>query len=521
MFGYLNLNDATKIGNNEAQEAVNVKVDKGYLELNDDLIIDETINRKAQDINGNELFISAEPLTTLATNIPAAIPTKGYLKRKINGKIDIVGTPTIYSAGTPASIAAAAYGSQVYPPGNYQYIITAYNPETQEESGAWQYNVTIGVNEIAEFTNFPGFNSSPIFASKTLVEWRIYRRPIGGSEFLRILSGTTLPAFTPLAGPVQDITPDASLGIANKTLETGALTPDYFNDDRLFSVIAVHGNRLWFKQDAKDPLSPGPENAGSVIFYSEINTFGEVGEDSYFGFSSEVVALHSVDEALVVLCKEDVFVIYGNDDTDFVVKQVTGNKVGCVGGFSSAVVGKSLFFLGSNKDDRTKADGVYAYAGGTIQRISFPVDTLFPFSAFSGSPVLYGAGSVGDRFFVVRGKVVNSSENGLLVFDTAANGFLTAEDDTTIPPTVFYYRSKEFGSPGKWDNMRRAFVRGNGSFAVELYYDGVKVDEITFTLTGTQPETEDFTVPPFRSNYFSFRIIGQAGAKVYEFGRLE
>jgi hypothetical protein len=65
------------------------------------------------------------------------------------------------------------------------------------------------------------------------------------------------------------------------------------------------------------------------------------------------------------------------------------------------------------------------------------------------------------------------------------------------------------------------FVRGLGNFTVELYGDGVKIDEIAFNISGTQPRTEDFTVPPFRCNYFSYRFIGQANAKIYEFGRKE
>jgi len=134
---------------------------------------------------------------------------------------------------------------------------------------------------------------------------------------------------------------------------------------------------------------------------------------------------------------------------------------------------------------------------------------------------MYGAGGVKDRFCVVRGKVDGPMDNGLLVYDLLGNGFLTAEDPNPTPPAEFYYRSKEFGTPGKWDNMRRAFVRGSGDFKVELYYDAEKVDEIEFSFSESIAEMEDFTVPPFEGNYFSFRFIGQANAKIFEFGRLE
>lgn len=527
MFGYLNLNDPTKIANNESQEAHNVRLDRGYLEMMNKFIVDESINRRVEDINGNEIFISAAPGTTPADNSYQPLGIPGYLKRNIGGAIDLVGIPRIESAGTPATIAAVAYGSQPYPAGTYEYIITGYDPVTQEESGEWLYSVTVGTNEVAQFTNFPGYNSNPLFANKTSAEWRIYRKPIGGSEFLRILPSTTLPAFTPLAGPIQDITPDEDLGAANSTYPNAALMPDYYNEDRLFSVIAVHNNRLWFKQDEPSPESTGPKNVGSVVFYSEVNKFGEVGADSYFGFSSEVVAIHSVNESLVVLCKKNVYIIYGDDENDFVVKQLTDDNIGAVGGFSSATVGDVLFFLGSDRTDRNKGNGIFAIIGGRLERVSFNVDTLFPCNPIGTlTDIVFGAGSVDDRFFVVRCQVDNPEDdtNAQLVFDTATRGFLTStyvDAAGLTTPTSFIYKSKEFGTPGKWDKMRRVFVRGIGQFKVELYYDFEKVDEIEFDISGSVPETEDFTVPPFRGNYFSFRFIGQADAKIYEFGRLE
>jgi len=527
MFGYLNLNDPTKIQANESQEAHNVRLDRGYLELINEFVVDESINRRLKDINGHEIFISADSGVIPANNTYQPLGLRGYLKRNINGVIDLVGMPRMDSAGTPATVAAVAYGSQPYPAGEYTYVITAYDPVTQEESAAWIYEgVSVGANEVAQFSSFPGYNSNPLFANKTSAEWRIYRRPIGGSEFLRVLPSTTLAAFTPLAGPIQDITPDEDLGAANTTYPRESFSPDYYNKDRLFSVIAVHNNRLWFKQDEVPADPAGPENAGSVILYSEVNKFGEVGESSYFGFSSEVVALHSINESLVVLCKENVYVIYGDDDNDFVVKQVTDSNIGAVGGFSSAVVGNTLFFLGSNKDDRNKADGLYALCGSQLERVSSVVDSLFPANPIGTlDDIIFGAGQVRNRFFVVRCQIDDpdeSSTQSQLVFDTATRGFLTSSYvGGGVLPTSFIYKSKEFGSPGKWDNMRRAFVRGIGQFTVELYYDFEKVDEIEFNISGSVPDTEDFTVPPYRGNYFSFRFVGQADAKIYEFGRLE
>lgn len=525
MFGYLNLNDPTKIGNNESQECKSLQLDRGYLELMAEFEIDETINRLGKDINGFEIFIDSSP--TPANNAVQNIPSLGYLKRRISSvRVDTIGCPQVedlpdYVANVSPALTATAHGSQPYPAGVYSYIITIYNPETNEESSTVTYTRTVGTNEVVVFTDFPALSANPLFLEKTQAEYRIYRRPLGGAEFLRILSGTTIQAYTANTGPYSDTTADADLGEPCSSIDTFA--PDYYNNLRKFSLFTVHNGRLWFKQDAKFAGSPGPDNASSVIWYSERNVFGQVSNLSFFAFNSEVVGLHSIDETLVVLCKENIHVIYGDDETDFVVKQIADGKIGCVGGFSSAVLNNSVFFVSSNKDNRDLADGVFALTGGQLKRISHNVDSLFPFAPYGtlAAPIVYGAGAIRNRFFVVRGKVEGADDNGLLVFDSAANGFLISEDPNPSPPTEFGYRSKDFGSPGKWDDMRRAFVRGVGDFKVELYYDGIKEDEIEFSFSGAVPQTEDFAVPPFRSNYFSFRIIGQADAKVFEFGRQE
>lgn len=528
MFGYLNLNDPTKIGNNESQECKNVKIDKGYLQLFDEFAVDESIGRRGKDINGFEIFIDSSALTT--GNAVTPPPAKGYLKRRLSSsRVDIVGCPRIvdlpdYSPGVSPVIAAVDYGSQPYPVGYYNYLITLYNPETNEESEASLFGIYVGVNEVAEFTNFPAVSGNPIFAEKTSSEWRIYRRPIGGAEFLRILPNVTIPAFAANPGPYADVTADEDLGLSCGTLDV--YSPDHYSTGRLFSLFTVHNGRLWFRQDSKRPGSPGPDNASSVLFYSDKNVFGQVPQDNFFGFNSEIVGLHSVDEALYVLCKEDLFIIYGDSDSDLVARQLTDSKIGCVGGFSSVAIGNSILFLGSLKTDRDQADGLYQIIAGKVVRLSQQVEDLFPFGQYGasitpGAPIMYGAGGVKDRFCVVRGKVDGSMDNGLLVYDLLGNGFLTAEDPNPTPPTEFYYRSKEFGTPGKWDNMRRAFVRGSGDFKVELYYDAEKVDEIEFSFSESIAEMEDFTVPPFEGNYFSFRFIGQANAKIFEFGRLE
>jgi hypothetical protein len=521
MFGYLNLNDPTKIGETEAQEAKNLRLDRGFIEFQE-YEIDETINRKATDINNLEIFLDTSNVPS--GSVVAPLTEQGFIKRRISDtRVDIIGLSgpaglADYSVGTVPKLTAVAHGSQVYPPGEIEYAITIYNPETNTESDSANFTRTVGVNETVQFEDFPsvsnGSSSTPdLFNEKTEAEFRIYRRPIGGSEFLRILSDTTIPAYTGATGPYLDTTADEDLGEPCRTVYPTVFAPYVYPEGNNTSIIEVHNNRLWFKQNEKRDGSFGLDSAGSVLWFSRPYVYGEVPVDNYFVFNSPIVGLHSLNEALVVICQKDIFIIYGDNEKDFVVKQATSSKIGGAGGFASASIGNMLCFLASDKTDRAKGNGIFTVMGNNIARASFQIDPIFPISKYAtGEPLpVFGAGSVEDRFFVVR------YENGQkLVYDVLAQGFLQASTDDT-----FSYRSKEFGRPGIWDDTRRAFVRGLGDFKVELYYDGIKEDEIEFSIPGSVPQTEDFTVPGLRNNYFSFRFVGQQNAKIYEFGRLE
>lgn len=535
MFGYLNLNDPTKIGNNESQECKNVRLDRGYIELFNEFEINANLLRAGLDINNYDLFIGSLDATTTPTTSPSA----GYLKRLVSSTVgQVLGmypVGTLNTANGDAynlypTLSAAAHGSTPYSPGFVQYMITIYDPLTGEESAPTPFGVTIAANEVVQFDDFPALQGSTLesrISLSTGAEYRVYRRAPGSAEFLRTsLSSSpvrTPSAWTGDAGPFTDETTD---NLLQEPCPTGS---DFWGfsgftwyASRILtsSMFTIHSGRLWARQENDNRDADYWADSGGVkriLRYSDRNLVGQFPAGNWFGFNSEIVGLHSVNEALYVLCKEDLFIIYGDDETDFVVKQLTDSKLGCVGGFSSVAIGNAIFFLGSSAEDRDKADGVYSIIGSSVQRISFNIDSLFPLEEYSSG--LFGAGTVRDRFAVFR--LDNDSDKELLVYDASASGFLLAEDNTTGDPDTFYYRSKEYGTPGIWDNMRRAFVRGCGDFKVELYYDMVKVDEIEFSFDETIPETEDFTVPPYRGNYFSFRFIGQSNAKIYEFGRRE
>lgn len=564
MFGYLNLGDPTKIGNNEAQEATNIKIDNGFLEYKKY----ETVTtgfRRAQDLDNSEIYLSSTSDPT-AAKAEAASKADGFLFRERTtsaGKVlDILGTPdpTIlrdFNYATKPLISVVASAGNPVPIGKYEYALTIYNPDTNEESAGPVWTRTkVNPNEGVQFADLPGIINGAnaasgvpaaylvnVYKNKVNVEYRIYRRSPGSSEFLRV-PFATITGYNDNAGPFVDIYPEEQLGVACENVWlTGADWPVKYPYDLSYissgsggawHLFTAHNNRLWFRRNfPRSSVSaswPWPVVRGvSVLYYSKIGNYGEFPTQNYFAFSSEIVAIHSVDEALYVFCLDNIFVIYGDDENDFVVKQLTDTNIGCAGCYASLAASRSLFFLSSDKSDKgNKCAGVFVLQGSSVKKISSPVESMFPAYKVgemtpTGVSVLkerphYWRSFLEDRFvvFTINTGTIASPVLKNLVYDTAANGFCISDSTTK-----FYYRSKEFGRPGAWDDMKRAFIRGLGQFKIELYYDGVKADEISYNISGVIPQTYDFTVPYYRANYFSFRIIGETNAKIYEFGRLE
>ena len=128
MFGYLNLNDPAKIAPTEAQEALNCRVDRGFLEYKA-WTIDEKINREFKDFEGRRIFV--DPASHPSSS--GAFPDFGYLFRARSTGNDVLGapSPTYITGWNPGSGAGntprcqpVAYGSQPYPVGTYDYIST-------------------------------------------------------------------------------------------------------------------------------------------------------------------------------------------------------------------------------------------------------------------------------------------------------------------------------------------------------------------------------------------------------------
>ena len=495
MFGYLNLNDPTKIGDQESQTATNVRVDRGYLELSAWPVV-QTTNRIAKDQENREIYIDA------------TFPDAGTLKRRLStnstarlGTFNELFASAAWAPGTasgskPKFNAAATTDNIKY------YAITCYDPDTNEES--WPYFWEHDGASTFEIEALPGIKT--LHPTKVNAVWRVYRRPLGGSEYLYVPL-TAMPAYEDQIGNRSDGTPDNQLGTPLNSVDT--YPPEMFGTSGLMTNVLVHNRRLWFVRSSPTAVTGTVEiPAGYMLFFSKTNIFGEVPINNYFAFESQITNIFSIDEELLVLTKEGVFVIYGDDENTFTVKEITSSKIGAACLYSAEAIGNMVMFVSSNKTTRTTTESIFLVAGNQVRRISNNIQSLVT-SASASAPL--GTAVVEDRFVLVRLYPIT------FVYDIEANGFVIAGAIATSG----LYKTKAFGSPGWWTAARRMFVRGLGSFTVVFYSDGVQVDSLAITISGTIPQTYDFTVPPFRANYFEVEFIIQPGAKIYEFGRKE
>ncbi len=508
MFGYLNLNDPTKIGNTESQEAINLRLDRGYLEYQS-WPIDTTIMRSGKDPQGN--VIRVDP------SVP--IGFIGVLQRVLTGGNDIIGlryppNNIGWNYGVKPVLCDTSVGpGPFYPAKEYNYAITLFDPVAGEESRPFFVTAyTDGIYQLG-FKDFPGMGSN--YPLKEDLEWRIYRRPLGSAEYLQ-LPHPTIQAVTDNATSYLDTFNDSELTLPLNTVD---VYDPYDISSSSVNLFAIHNGRLWlprpFVETGADQREPG-----HLLFFSKQNIFGEFPFNNYFSFNSPIQALWSIDETLYIITEEGPYALYGNDESDFVLKEISNTGVGGAWVGGSAAVGNQIIFISTEKTERAVGKSIHSIFGNAFNLISEKINKMFPV-VYPTTINAHGSGVVDNRFLVLGyGEPTTTGGKYLLrrlVFDTVTGGFLIGNPATT----EFSYKSKEFGSPGWWVGARRMFVRGLGNFTVELYGDGVKIDEIAFSISGTIPQTEDFTVPPYRCNYFSYRFIGQSNSKIYEFGRKE
>lgn len=509
MFGYLNLSDPAKIADNESQIALNCTFDRGYLEYKQWGLVNDDTNFR------NIIHPASGDLIYIDRNIPLGGSGNLYRDRPAFGIYgDPFGCPSVSEiSGIPVfSTASATYNP--YPPGIYQYIITLFDERFIEESydGGSIFSVSIGINQITKIT-FPNLTGQ--FPTK-LLKWRVYRRPIGASEFLFVaeLAGNTTVFY--------DYIPTDQLGRAYSTQKN---VRNIFPHNLLF----LYQYMLF---------------AGAA--FSEKGIYWAFPLMNNWGFIPCSVA--ASEESLFLFRDYGKYkIVYGNSADDFVVKD---SDIDCpTMPFSSANNAGMIYLL--NKGYAIVRIGLIdasiPYISGVSQidrhvpiDISGKIKNKFPLLPYISLPSV--SNEISDRYFVAPHKILEnrfivwkhapklqSSYPGIdqlfysaktpqyLVYDSYGKGFLEGDSSS-----FFVYRTKEFGNPDKIQQVRRVFVEYEGAINFTFWGDNGSWYSNYILPQVSKRASAILPIKPHPHHYhsFEFRSLSET-SKVYSYGVVE
>ena len=253
------------------------------------------------------------------------------------------------------------------------------------KSGTVQYNITF-YDSLGRETSpcltpkTIAYGSSPSVDGKITVNFSAYTAPrdVQGANVYATTPGGTLfyfiGAVAVTGGNVEDNIADVSVGGAAQ------IAPNFGENDapKPASLIAVHKNRVILNQTGSSRIQIS--NDGSATqFNSQGYKFDQatllisnpsdgitlsLGTDQ----GDSPTAMMSFGSLFLVWKRRSIYVLYGNDLTDFEVKPVHNSK-GCIAPDSAVRCDNEIFFLAD--------DGVYALTSSLqCEKISKPIESL-------------------------------------------------------------------------------------------------------------------------------------------------
>lgn len=269
-----------------------------------------------------------------------------------NLKYNCSGSPTQIGIDPPVTAPtynSAIAGANLTFPGFYQYVVTFVDASGFESnpSPASAIMATIAVTQDIRI-------NIPVSADPQVVARNIYRTSTDGVSPIQpfLFTGTVADNITLT---FDDHTPDANLGVEAefdndkppvlKFIET--------SQQRLWGVEAANPNRVRFSKTFNHQAWP-------TLFFIDVNP-----DDG-----DMISGIISFFDILVVFKRESIYVISGQDETNFVLQRAqTDSRIGCVAFRSIAVVNNFVVFLSER--------GIYAFDGLRTQYLSENLEGIF------------------------------------------------------------------------------------------------------------------------------------------------
>lgn len=510
-FGYLNQNNPTTIGDTESQEIVNASIDKDFLEYSRfPYDSDEETGRKLFLPNGKEVIIDAEapnPGTALWRNRGSDDEYSPFYVLWLDGmypSFSIADKPATGTYFTPANAGEVFYCVTLYDKQEDIESVPYYSNEYHEEL-VTQNNVIftesdIQAGKVVKVT-LRRLTSDTRDASR--YEYRVYRMPVGGTEYL--LAGkigfdkvSELDEFghSYLRDFIDDIKEDSLSAYEPMTTEKLSYEPLLSN----MSVLAYYADKLFIGGEVKT------ENAGQnkgILYFSATGTYWKFNASFFFSFVDPVIGITPFKEMLVVQTTRKLYIIYGDSEDNFVMKEID-SRFGGIAYNSGQPLSDFTYFLANAQGEGggSTIKSVFAFNGNSVTDISQKINKEFPFGV-KRTAVL------GNRYFIIE------KEDGTkLILDTVKVGWCKADDRQGY----FSYRTKEFGGHGFLKQIR---IASKGAVLVLLLGDDGKKVITQKRLYSTKRYDHYLYVSPRRFDSFSLRLIGWEGTEIYAWEVIE
>jgi hypothetical protein len=247
--------------------------------------------------------------------------------------------------GSPSSTVptAADSGTGGNLNGTYLYRTTWSN--TIQETGAGPISASVAVvNHSINVSNLPTTPADSQFTTLNL-----YR--LGGTSAIWQLAASWALASIPAT--YTDNTADNQLG--QQLIITRDVPP-------VFWTIASHKDRLFGFGSPTDPTGLWYSNFNEPWGYDLVNQYIPIGRNSVNDYAQN---LASVGSLLILLKKQTVWALYGDDPTSFIYRKLF--DVGCIAPRSMAVGMGVIFWVAR--------DGVWMFDGSKPTRISTGIES--------------------------------------------------------------------------------------------------------------------------------------------------
>lgn len=348
----------------------------------------------------------------------------------------------------------------------------------------------------------------------------MYRMPFGGSEYL-------FDAYYDQSVSNQiDLVTDDKLG---EMLQTEGDSDNYL--DVTADCIMIHNDRLFIAED-------------KLLVFSKPSQYDEFPAENFYAFQDQVIDLCKYDSNLAVFTKTKSYIIYGAGTDGFVISEIDWKTEfhirNCARSVYTSLISlccEEPITIEGESYPSTRRNSVVQFNHRYARDISLRVRDTLNKGVIRNTIDTLGKDCANrntvleNRYYVAELRYYESAtatdgqvKTFNLVYDVIADGFCLY--DTSVKDfnnqSVFKYRTKEFKastSPTPQAQYHKGvYVKGKGTFKVNVYADGELVTSLTHNETDNEKPLRIIlhNIGNKRASTISLEFIGTEGAQIHD-----